>query len=173
VLASTARERAWLRELRHHVPATNNARAAAFHSAGGLKVSTEFCVPPAALPAVMARVEEHRAAEGIDEMVRYGHVGNGHPHIFMYGRTPEEVVRRKRTAHALCRLAVDAGGTVAGEHGIGKTRRDFLRYVLPPPAVAALAGLKRAFDPDWILAPGNILHDPRGAGDGIWELGEE
>ena len=173
VLASTAQERDWLRDLRHHVPETNNARAARHHGTGGLKVSTEFCVPPDRLVEVMTRVEEIRREAGVDEMVRYGHVGNGHPHIFMFGRDAEEVTGRKRMAHRLCEMAVAAGGTVSGEHGIGKTRRDFLRYMFPPPILRALAETKRAFDPDWILSPGNILHDPRGTNDGIWELEEK
>ncbi len=173
VIASTASERAWLRDLRHHVPASNNERAALHHAEGGLKVSTEFCVPPDRLVEVMAKVEGIRQAEDVEEMVRYGHVGNGHPHIFMFGRTPDEVEQRKRVAHRLCELAVAAGGTVSGEHGIGKTRRDFLRYMMPPQIRQALAETKRAFDPDWILAPGNILHDPRGTNDGIWELEED
>ena len=170
LIATTSRERARLRDLRHHIPESNNARAAEHHAEGGLKVSTEFCVPPNRLLEVMTQVEVIRREEGVDEMVRYGHVGNGHPHIFMFGRTREEVAQRKRVAHRLCRLAVDAGGTVSGEHGIGKTRRDFLRYMMPEQVKQALAETKRAFDPDWILAPGNILHDPRGADDGIWEL---
>ncbi|MFH1530093.1 MAG: FAD-binding oxidoreductase [Pseudomonadota bacterium] len=172
VVAVTAAERAWLRDLRHHVPTSNNAAAARHHDAGGLKVSTEFCVPPDRLLEVMARVEEIRREEDIEEMVRYGHVGNAHPHVFMFGRTTEEVARRKRVAHLLCKIAVAAGGTVSGEHGIGKTRRDFLRYMMPPQLRQALAETKRAFDPDWIMAPGNILHDPRGTDDGIWELEE-
>jgi len=172
VIASTAAERTWLRHLRHHIPESCNAAAARHHGTGGLKVSTEFCVPPDRFLEVMAMVETIRAEEGVDEMVRYGHVGNGHPHVFMYGRTPAEVTHRKRVAHRLCEAAVAAGGTVSGEHGIGKTRRDFLRYMFPPQVRQALAETKRAFDPDWILAPGNILHDPRGTDDGIWELKE-
>jgi glycolate oxidase len=173
VIGTTAAERDWLRDLRHHVPASNNALAARHHGAGGLKVSTEFCVPPDRFLEVMDRVEAIRRDAGIDEMVRYGHVGNGHPHIFMFGRSPEEVTHRKRVAHRLCEIAVAAGGTVSGEHGIGKTRRDFLRYMMPPQIRQALAETKRAFDPDWIFAPGNILHDPRGIDDGIWELEED
>jgi len=173
IIGTTAAERDWLRDLRHHIPATNNARAAAHHGDGGLKVSTEFCVPPQRFLEVMAQVEKIRRDAKVEEMVRYGHVGNGHPHIFMYGRTPNEVAHRKRIAHRLCEVAVAAGGTVSGEHGIGKTRRDFLRYMMPPQLRRALAETKRAFDPDWILSPGNILHDPRGTDDGIWELEED
>ena len=173
LIASTPKEQARLRDLRHHIPASINERAARHHGTGGLKISTEFCVPPGRLLEVMGRVEAIRSEEGVEEMICYGHVGNGHPHIFMYGRNPEEVTHRKRVAHRLCEAAVAAGGTVSGEHGIGKTRRDFLRYMMPPQILQALVETKRAFDPDWIFAPGNVLHDPRGTVDGIWELEED
>ncbi len=160
--ALTRRELELFRELRHHVPESCNALAVACRDQGGMKISTEFCVPPAGTLEMMRFVEETRRETGLHLMVRYGHIGNGHPHIFMYARETAEVGAIKAVAHRLCRRAVELGGTVAGEHGIGKSRRDFLGYMMPPELIEALAAVKRVLDPDWIFAPGNILPVPSG-----------
>jgi FAD/FMN-containing dehydrogenase len=80
----------------------------------------------------------------------------------MYAREAAEVPTVRAVAHRLCRRAVELGGTVAGEHGIGKSRRDFLGYMMTPELIDALAAVKRVLDPDWVLAPGNILAAPPG-----------
>jgi FAD/FMN-containing dehydrogenase len=157
VVAQTLGERQLIRELRHHVPESCNNEAKRFHGDGGLKVSTEFCVPVTRLVEMMSFVETTFREEKVDLLVRYGHVGNGHPHIFMRGRNPEEVAARKRLAHRWYEKAVLLGGTVSGEHGIGKTRRDVLRYMYSDETLTAMRNLKRAFDPHDILAMGNIF----------------
>jgi FAD/FMN-containing dehydrogenase len=55
--------------------------------------------------------------------------------------------------------AVRLGGTVSGEHGIGKTRRDYLPLMYPPEVISAMRALKRQFDPANILARGNLFPD--------------
>ena len=157
VLGEGASEIAWLRDLRHHIPETCNRMAAAFHAAGGLKVSTEFAVPPEAMKGMMQFVEETAAQSGIDVMVRYGHIGNSHPHIFMRGRDAAEVASLRQLAHTWCAQAVALGGTVAGEHGVGKTRRDFLRHMYPAEILAAMRGVKQVMDPHGLLGRGNLF----------------
>jgi FAD/FMN-containing dehydrogenase len=157
VIAQTASEREWIRTLRHFIPETCNLEARSFHADGGLKVSTEFCVPVHHLPAMMEFVDETADDAGIDRLVRYGHVGNGHPHIFMRGRNPDEVNACKELAHIWYKKAVSLGGTVSGEHGIGKTRRDILKHMYPPDYIAAMRAVKYTFDPHNILAMGNIF----------------
>jgi len=157
VVAVTRRERSLLRELRHFVPESCNQEATRFHAAGGLKVATEFCVPSTHLVEMMRFVEETAREAGVEEMVRYGHVGNGHPHVFMRGRNREEVVHRKQLTHRWYARAVELGGTVSGEHGIGKTRRDILRHLYSPALLEAMRQVKRVFDPGNILAIGNIF----------------
>lgn len=157
VVASSPSDVAWIRDLRHHVPETGNRIAAECHSNGGLKVSTEFCVPPDRLLEIMRFVEESARQEGVDLLLRYGHVGNAHPHVLMRGRDRAEVARLKRMTHLWCRKVVEMHGTVSGEHGIGKTRRDYLAYMHPPEMLKAMRELKRALDPAGILAMGNIF----------------
>ncbi len=157
ILGETSSEIAWLRELRHHIPESCNALAALHHSTGGLKVSTEFAVPAMKLMEMMRFVESTAASHGVDPLVRYGHIGNAHPHIFMLGRDTSEVAKLKRLAHVWCKKAVELGGTVSGEHGIGKSRRDFLHYMYPPAIIESMRAVKRTLDPASILALGNLF----------------
>ena len=157
IVATSLDEKGLIRELRHHVPESCNLEAKRFHANGGLKISTEFCVPVDHLVEMMDFVTTTSHEEKVDLLVAYGHVGNGHPHIFTRGRNPEEVAARKRLTHRWNAEAVRLGGTVSGEHGIGKTRRDSLRYMYDDETLKAMRNLKRAFDPHDILAIGNIF----------------
>jgi len=157
IVGDTLAEKAWIRDLRHHIPETCNKLAAEHHAAGGLKVSADFAVPPDRFLEMMHEVERGRVEHNIDPIVRYGHVGNGHPHIFMCGRTPEEVQALRAVVLDWSRRVVSLGGTVAAEHGIGKTRRYLLPLQYPAPVLAAMRGLKSAFDPHAIFARGNIF----------------
>jgi D-lactate dehydrogenase len=54
-------------------------------------------------------------------------------------------------------LAVSLGGTLAGEHGIGLAKRDFMPQAVTPPTLALMRQLKAVFDPGGILNPGKLL----------------
>lgn len=157
MVGETLGERQLIRELRHHIPETVNSLAAQHHKTGGLKVSTEFCVPPEHILEMMDFVATTADDHGPDLLVRYGHIGNGHPHIFTRGRNPDEVAALKQLAAVWCRKAVSLGGTVSGEHGIGKTRTYLLPIQYPPHIIDAMKAVKRVFDPADIFARGNIF----------------
>jgi FAD/FMN-containing dehydrogenase len=157
VVAEDAARQRELRRLRHLVPTTLNEWGAAHAAAGGRKVSTDCAVPPERLPELFAAADRLTAAAGVDLVVRYGHVGDGHPHIYMRGRDTAEVERLSDVAAALCAEALRLGGTVAAEHGVGKVKQRFLALQYPPPVLAAMRAVKRGFDPDGLLAPGNIF----------------
>lgn len=161
-VGQTLAEKAYIRDLRHHVPETGNQMAKAFHARGGLKVSTEFCVPPHRFLEMMDFVDKTSAEAGVDLLLRYGHVGNGHPHVYTRGRDPAEVAKLKKLAHLWCARAVALGGTISGEHGIGKTRRDYLKYMYPPAIIQAMRSVKKELDPSNIFAIGNIFPDTKG-----------
>jgi FAD/FMN-containing dehydrogenase len=157
VIAQTPQEREWLRTLRHYIPEQCNLAAARFHGAGGLKVSTEFCVPIDRLQEMMAFVETTAREASPGPMVRYGHIGNGHPHIFMRGENRAHLAACRQLAHRWYSKAVALGGTVSGEHGIGKTRRDILSHMYPREIILAMRKTKAAMDPSNILGRGNIF----------------
>jgi glycolate oxidase len=57
----------------------------------------------------------------------------------------------------ILRAAVDMGGTITGEHGVGLAKRDFLSYEQGEPLLALERRIKATFDPLGILNPGKMF----------------
>lgn len=85
--------------------------------------------------------------------------GNLHPHLHFDGREPGALERVLAASEEVVRLAVDLGGSLSGEHGIGLEKRDFLPLVFSEDDLAAQACLRAAFDPDSRMNPHKILPD--------------
>ena len=99
-------------------------------------------------PALVAGV--HRAAL----TVIYGHVGDGNVHVNVLGPPPED----EAVDDAVLGLAVELGGSVSAEHGIGVAKVDWLVRDRGDAAVAAMRAIKAAWDPVGILNPGVLFH---------------
>jgi glycolate oxidase len=69
----------------------------------------------------------------------------------------EERPRVDEAVAEILRAAVDLGGTITGEHGVGLAKRDFLVYEQGQELVALQRRLKAVFDPLGILNPGKIF----------------
>jgi len=89
----------------------------------------------------------------------YGHAGDGNVHSsLLVGRDDEDGHRRARAAcEELFALAVELGGTVSGEHGVGVFKNGQLRRQWSPQAVALHRAVKAAFDPRNLFNPGKKL----------------
>lgn len=87
-----------------------------------------------------------------------GHLGDGnlHPAIIFDGRNPEEKMRAEKASAELFQLAIDLGGTLTGEHGIGLAKAPFMPLEHSPVALRVMKGIKRLFDPNNILNPGKM-----------------
>jgi glycolate oxidase len=87
----------------------------------------------------------------------YGHAGDGNLHCNVLFDRAEERPRVDEAVAAILRIAVDLGGTITGEHGVGLAKRDFLEYEQGREVVALERRLKAVFDPLGILNPGKIF----------------
>lgn len=145
------------RRMRHAVPATLNERAAKFRDAGGRKVSTDWAVPYRRLGEALAISSQIAEARGVPHPVTFGHAGNGHPHQHFLGRDRAEVTRIEQVVEEMLGRVLQMGGTVAAEHGIGKLKRRWIGLQLSPIQLGVMRALKKELDPDWLLAPGNVL----------------
>jgi FAD/FMN-containing dehydrogenase len=65
--------------------------------------------------------------------------------------------RWSELTRSITREAVARGGTVAAEHGIGKTKRELLADLHPAWVIRAMRAVKRELDPKGLLAPGNLF----------------
>lgn len=89
----------------------------------------------------------------------FGHAGDGNMHpTVVYDKQDADATRRARTAFAaILRLALELGGTVTGEHGVGLLKRDVLEDELGADAHQLNRAIKRALDPANLLNPGKAL----------------
>ncbi|MEL1133892.1 FAD-linked oxidase C-terminal domain-containing protein [Desulfitobacterium sp. THU1] len=83
--------------------------------------------------------------------------GNVHPLVLFDQRNADEVERVHAAEQALCELAVDLGGTMSGEHGIGIIKKKYLDKEFTPEAMETFRKLKKTFDPANRFNPDKII----------------
>src|ERR1035437_3186600 len=87
----------------------------------------------------------------------YGHFGNSHMHLNILPRTEEEYFKGEIVYRAICKKAVELGGTISAEHGIGKLKTDYFIDMYGKGIIKKMAELKKTLDPNMILGVGNIF----------------
>jgi glycolate oxidase len=156
-IAISPKEKKHLYDLRHHVPSKTNEESIKVVKTGGCKISTDWVVPHNRLHDLFKYFDEIRGPLGDMTVIRFGHLGSGHPHFNFIARTREEKIIASEIDDLMAKKAVALGGCVAGEHGIGKMKHRQLALQYPPQIIGAMKALKREFDPAGIMAPGNIF----------------
>jgi glycolate oxidase len=94
--------------------------------------------------------------------------GNLHPHLHFDQREPGALERVLAASAEVVRLAVEVGGSLTGEHGIGLEKRDFMPLVFTEEDLRAQACVRAAFDPDGRMNPAKVLPDAAGCGERRW-----
>jgi glycolate oxidase len=122
------------------------------------KLGEDIAVPRSAIPAMVRRVAEVAREHDLVIPV-FGHAGDGnlHPNILFDRRDAEQVRRVEAAAAAIFRSALEMGGTLSGEHGIGTLKREFLEDDLGPVAVDLMHRIKQALDPKGLLNPHKVF----------------
>jgi Fe-S oxidoreductase len=92
----------------------------------------------------------------------YGHCSVGCLHIrpVIDLKTPRGLEQVKAIADEITDLVLEYGGTISSEHGDGRARSPFLERMYGPTLMQAFRRLKKAFDPDNRMNPGNIVDSP-------------
>lgn len=117
-------------------------------------------VPRQRVPEMMARARQIGTSYGFDVPI-LGHAGDGNLHpVVLY--EPGQLATVEKVAEGIADAALDLGGTLTGEHGIGTAKRAQMRRAFGPVELAAFRAIKRAFDPDGLLNPGVMLPPPAG-----------
>jgi len=87
----------------------------------------------------------------------YGHAGDGNLHANVLFDREEERPKVEEAVAEILRAAVDMGGTITGEHGVGLAKRDFIEYEQGAELIAVQRRIRAVFDPLGILNPGKIF----------------
>jgi len=92
-------------------------------------------------------------------MPAFGHAGDGNIHVnIMHDRKRQKDADNvDKAVREVFEKAIEMGGTISGEHGVGITKAPYFGMEISQPAIELMARLKKAFDPRGILNPGKIL----------------
>lgn len=92
-------------------------------------------------------------------MVIFGHIGDGNLHVnLLYDKNNrEEEERAERAVDDVFEIALKYSGSITGEHGVGLTKKKFLRSQFGEVGYELLKGIKRLFDPKNLFNPGKVL----------------
>ena len=157
------RELQRLKDFRHILPETINAIIAErkklhpeLH-----KLGTDLAVPDDRLHD-MWQIYKTALDKADLQWVALGHVGNNHIHINILPRNVLELNKGLALYQQFAAKALEFGGTVSAEHGIGKMKIKFLKLMFSPDQIDEMRAVKSAFDPAGLLNPGNIFPDLEG-----------
>jgi glycolate oxidase len=122
------------------------------------KIGEDVAVPRSRIPELVEFTEELSQELGII-ILTFGHAGDGNIHVnIMFDRSNSvEVERAEQAKERLFRQAISLGGTLSGEHGIGLSKKSFMRYELNEATLELMKRIKALFDPNHILNPGKIF----------------
>lgn len=135
-------------------------RKAGFAAVFG-KAKTVFAedvtVPRGQIPALINKCKELAKKYNV-EIVVLGHAGDGnlHPAILTDISNEEHYGRAVKAMDEIIEGAVDLGGVLSGEHGIGLEKQKFLKRQLEPSVIDMMKKIKGLFDPNNIMNPGKI-----------------
>lgn len=110
--------------------------------------------------AIQSTAERH--ADGLLFIAVCGHAGDGdlHPTTFYDRDNPLAASALEAANNEIIEAALELGGTITGEHGVGTEKIQFMTKRFTPVEIAAQRSIKRAFDPAGLLNPGIMLPEP-------------
>ncbi|HVU51322.1 MAG TPA: FAD-linked oxidase C-terminal domain-containing protein [Polyangia bacterium] len=132
----------------------------ALREAHAFKLSEDIVVPPGAIAEMLARVDRIAARERLTTAT-FGHAGDGNLHVnVLTDENHEDPAVAARIGNALggvFRAALDLGGTLSGEHGIGIAKARYMAWEQSEEVIGWQRRLKRMWDPRDLLNPGKIF----------------
>jgi FAD/FMN-containing dehydrogenase len=143
----TARDRERFRQFRHTLPELVNDTV---RRLGAVKMNTDYAVPLARNRDMLAFYRQRLEEEVPGRYVLFGHIGDAHVHVNIFGEATALLTE-------FARHAVSLGGTVSAEHGLGKRKRHLLPLQYAPEHIEAMRAVKRRLDPQDILGRGTLF----------------
>lgn len=136
------------------------ARRTAFSALARIKPTTileDATVPRSELAKMVAFTNEVAARYQL-EIATFGHMGDGnlHPTFLTDERNHEEMERVEQAMEEIFNKALELGGTITGEHGVGLAKKKFLPRQFDTASMSLLQKLRKTLDPHEILNPGKV-----------------
>ncbi|TMR19205.1 FAD-binding protein [Nonomuraea turkmeniaca] len=118
----------------------------------------DVCVPRSVLPDMITAIEAAAARHGV-RICTVAHAGDGNLHpVFIFDRgSAEPPAEVWAAADDIFTHALELGGTLTGEHGVGLLKQRWLAMEAGPVAAEVQRGIKAVFDPLGILNPGKAI----------------
>ena len=143
---------------RDHLWNLRNKLSTALKSLAPDRVGEDITVPRAELPHVCTEIINICAKYGFQVSI-FGHAGDGnlHPSLLCDMGAPGVPEKVHDCVGEIFQLAVDCGGKLSGEHGIGISKQPYIGIALEKEEIDASLLIKQALDPNNILNPGKIF----------------
>jgi glycolate oxidase len=141
--------------------ALRTARRSALSALARLKPTTilEDATVPRSEIAKMVKAINEIAEKYNVKICTFGHAGDGnlHPTCPTDARDREEIERVEKAFEEIFAKAIELGGTITGEHGVGVMKAPYLEWKLGREGIAAMKAIKNALDPNNIMNPGKVF----------------
>ena len=137
------------------------ARRAALPALARVKPTTvleDATVPRSRIPDMLVRFEEIAEKYNL-QIGTFGHAGDGnlHPTILTDARDEEEMKRVRLAVDDIFAAALEMGGTLSGEHGIGIAKARFMEDQFGAAGMEVIRRVKEAFDPNYMFNPDHFF----------------
>jgi glycolate oxidase len=128
--------------------------------AHAFKISEDIVVPPGSIAEMLRRCDAIGGRQGL-LMATFGHAGDGNLHVNVLTdenhREPSVAKRIDAALADIFHAALDLGGTLSGEHGIGIAKAKYMAWEQSAEVIAWQKRLKQLWDPRELLNPGKIF----------------
>jgi glycolate oxidase len=124
------------------------------------KYNEDICVPRSKVPEMIRKVDAIAEKYAIP-IVNFGHAGDGniHVNIMVNKKVSGDTLKAEGAIRDVFKAALELGGTMSGEHGVGIAKAPYIPLEITPEAAGYMKAIKQALDPNNILNPGKIFFD--------------
>ncbi len=122
------------------------------------KVNEDIVVPVGKIPETVEFIKQ--LAQQYHLMILlFGHIGDGniHTNLMVDPNEPGEMKRMEIVLDKIFRQVISVKGSISGEHGIGITKKPFMKYQFTDVEMELFRNIKKVFDPENLLNPGKIF----------------
>ncbi|MCP5050846.1 MAG: FAD-binding protein [bacterium] len=122
------------------------------------KINEDIVVPSGKIPDTVDYINGLSEEYGI-MIPMFGHFGDGniHTNLMVDPSDEEEMKRAEIILDKILRYVISVKGTITGEHGVGISKKPFMKYQFTDVEMTLFKNIKKAFDPENLLNPGKIF----------------